>query len=219
VLIGPSGCGKSTLLRILIKLIDPDSGMVTINGKILTSDNVESVRREVGYMVQDGGLFPHLTGRQNVLLLAKYLGMATGDNNRRLKELADLVQVPLTLLDRYPSALSGGQRQRVSLMRALMLDPNVLLLDEPMGALDPVTRSDLQMALKEIFSHLKKTVILVTHDMDEAAYLSDEVIMMRSGSIVQHGTLEELIKSPASEFVTQFIRAQRSMLPPLSEDA
>jgi osmoprotectant transport system ATP-binding protein len=217
VLIGPSGCGKSTLLRVLVNLIEPDSGAVTIDGKRVSTKTVEAVRREIGYVIQDGGLFPHLTARKNVTLLADFLNMPSSDTDRRVDELAKLVQIPEQYLERYPSGLSGGQRQRVSLMRALMLDPKVLLLDEPLSALDPITRYELQQELKEIFAKLKKTVVLVTHDMGEAAYFADKIVLIRSGDVVQHGSFDDLLHRPANDYVTSFIQAQRSPLPSLSE--
>ena len=217
VLIGPSGCGKSTLLRLLVGLISPDSGEVIINDAPLTPRNVEERRHEMGYVIQDGGLFPHLTAAQNVALLARFLGRGESDVQNRMTELAELVQLPQASLSRYPANLSGGQRQRVGLMRALMLDPPLLLLDEPLGALDPITRSDLQQQLKEIFARLGKTVVLVTHDMGEAAYFGDTIVLMREGSIVQAGTLDDLLHRPTEPYVTDFIRAQRSPLPPMPE--
>ena len=165
VLIGPSGCGKSTLLRLMVGLITPDGGQVVIDDAPLTPQNVQRRRHEIGYVIQDGGLFPHLTAAQNVSLLAKFLDRPSVDIARRMDELANLVQLPKESLSRFPANLSGGQRQRVGLMRALMLDPPLLLLDEPLGALDPITRSALQAQLKDIFARLRKTVILVTHDM------------------------------------------------------
>ncbi len=217
VLIGPSGCGKSTLLRILIGLITPDTGRVVIGGTPLTPQNAETERHAIGYVIQDGGLFPHLTAAQNVALLAKFLGKPGGEIAPRMTKLAEMVQLPAESLSRYPSNLSGGQRQRVGLMRALMLDPPLLLLDEPLGALDPITRSELQTQLKDIFAHLSKTVVLVTHDMGEAAYFGDTIILMRSGEIVQAGTLDDLLHRPAERYVTDFIRAQRSPLPEVPE--
>jgi len=217
VLIGPSGCGKSTLLRLMVGLILPDTGQVILNNQPLTPQNVETRRHEIGYVIQDGGLFPHLTAAQNVCLLAKFLGRSQTDIVQRMGELASLVQLPPESLSRYPTNLSGGQRQRVGLMRALMLDPPLLLLDEPLGALDPITRSELQAQLKEIFARLNKTVVLVTHDMGEAAYFGDTIVLMRSGKIVQMGTLDDLLQRPSEPYVTDFIRAQRSPLPALSE--
>jgi osmoprotectant transport system ATP-binding protein len=217
VLIGPSGCGKSTLLRIFLGLITPDTGRVLYDGAELTPANVERLRHRVGYVIQDGGLFPHLTAERNVTLLARHLGRPIGDITTRVNQLAELVQLPDTLLSRYPLELSGGQRQRLGIMRALMLDPEVLLLDEPLGALDPITRSGLQAELKSIFARLGKTVALVTHDMGEAAYFGDEIVLMRAGRIVQRGTLSDLLERPAESYVTDFIRAQRSPLPNLPE--
>lgn len=216
-LIGPSGCGKSTLLRLLVGLILPGTGRVLINNRELTPANAEQRRHEIGYVIQDGGLFPHLTAERNVTLLARFLGRPQPDIQQRLTELADLVQLPRASLSRFPADLSGGQRQRLGLMRALMLDPPLLLLDEPLGALDPITRFDLQTQLKDIFARLQKTVVLVTHDMGEAAYFGDSIVLMRAGAIVQAGTLDDLLYRPAERYVSDFIRAQRSPLPPLPE--
>ncbi len=209
-LIGPSGCGKSTLLRLLIALLAPDSGKITFDGAEVTEANAQRLRRRVGYVIQEGGLFPHLTARANVLLMSRHLGRPAEDMKSRLEELCALSQFPRDALDRYPAELSGGQRQRVSLMRALMLSPELLLLDEPLGALDPLVRSGLQRDLKEIFTRLKQTAILVTHDMGEAAYLADEIVLMNEGRIVQRGTAADLRDHPANEFVAEFINAQRS---------
>ena len=216
VLIGPSGCGKSTLLRLMVGLIAPDSGRVVIGDTPLTPQNVEQRRHEIGYVIQDGGLFPHLTAARNVSLLARFLGKPSDEIEKRMDELAGLVQLPRESLSRYPSGLSGGQRQRIGLMRALMLDPPLLLFDEPLGALDPITRSELQEQLKDIFARLNKTVVLVTHDMGEAAYFGDLIVLMREGKIVQTGTLDDLLQRPSEKYVTDFIRAQRSPLPEVS---
>ena len=217
VLIGPSGCGKSTLLRLMVGLINPDSVQVILDDGLLTPQNAEARRHEIGYVIQEGGLFPHLTAEGNVTLLANFLKRSPSETARRVQELAELVQLPAESLSRFPADLSGGQRQRVGLMRALMLDPKLLLLDEPLGALDPITRSELQSELKSIFGRLKKTVILVTHDMGEAAYFGDTIVLMRAGRIVQQGTLDALLNHPAEPYVTDFIRAQRSPLPALAE--
>ena len=209
-LIGPSGCGKSTLLRLIIALLKPDTGKVTFDDLEVTETSAQQVRRRVGYVIQEGGLFPHLTARANVLLLSRHLGRPASQMEERLEELCALSRFPRNGLDRYPVELSGGQRQRVSLMRALMLSPEVLLLDEPLGALDPLVRSSLQKDLKEIFARLKQTAVLVTHDMGEAAYLANEIVLMNEGRIVQRGTVVDLRDHPASEFVSEFINAQRS---------
>ena len=209
-LIGPSGCGKSTLLRLIIALLKPDTGKVTFDDLEVTETSAQQVRRRVGYVIQEGGLFPHLTARANVLLLSRHLGRPASKMEERLEQLCALSRFPRNGLDRYPAELSGGQRQRVSLMRALMLSPEVLLLDEPLGALDPLVRSSLQKDLKEIFARLKQTAVLVTHDMGEAAYLADEIVLMNEGRIVQRGTVVDLRDHPASAFVSEFINAQRS---------
>ena len=209
-LIGPSGCGKSTLIRTVLGLVEPDAGSVTIGGTTLTRASAETLRRGVGYVIQDGGLFPHLTARENVTLMARYL--ARNDVDARLNELADLTRLPKDALDRYPVELSGGQRQRVGLMRALMLRPTVLLLDEPLGALDPLVRSALQEDLKRVFAEERLTVLFVTHDMGEAAYLADRIVLMREGGIVQQGALDDFRERPAEPFVTEFMNAQRPMV-------
>ncbi|MDB5352110.1 MAG: transporter ATP-binding protein [Planctomycetota bacterium] len=217
VLIGPSGCGKSTLLRLMIGLIRPDSGVVRFEGMDLTPENATQLRRKMGYVIQDGGLFPHLTAHDNVTIMARQLGWDAGRIASRLVELGDLTRFPVDGLGRYPTQLSGGQRQRVSLMRALMLEPDVVLLDEPLGALDPMIRSDLQAELRDIFRSLKKTVVMVTHDLGEAGFLGDSIVLLREGRIVQQGTISDLIHHPAEPFVTQFINAQRSLLTALGD--
>jgi len=217
VLIGPSGSGKSTLLRLMLGLLAPDTGSVHFQGMVLTPQNVLALRRRMGYVVQDGGLFPHLTARQNITLMAGYLGWDAPRIGRRLNELAALTQFPADGLERFPIQLSGGQQQRVGLMRALMLDPDVLLLDEPLGALDPLIRSDLQEVLRRIFRTLGKTVVLVTHDLGEAGYFGDRIVLLRAGAIVQEGTLRELVEQPADPFVSQFVTAQRSALLDIEE--
>ena len=175
-------------------------------------DNVLELRHRMGYVIQDGGLFPHLDARGNAALLARHLGWSEDRVENRLRELLELTHLPADVLDRYPTQLSGGQRQRVSLMRALMLDADVLLLDEPLAALDPMIRADLQQELREIFRTLGKTVVLVTHDIHEAAFLGDTVILLSEGRIVQRGAMRELVERPADPFVTRFINAQRGTL-------
>jgi osmoprotectant transport system ATP-binding protein len=211
VLIGPSGCGKSTLLRLIIRLLDPDTGTIHFDGAPMRSANISELRRRIGYVIQDGGLFPHLTARKNILLMASHLRHPAAEMQNRLAELSALTRFPESALDRFPIELSGGQRQRISLMRALALSPELLLLDEPLGALDPLVRAALQKDLKEIFSRLKQTAILVTHDLAEAAYLGDEIVLMNEGRVVQRGSLEDLRTKPAGAFVTEFINAQRGL--------
>lgn len=218
VLIGPSGCGKSTLLRLMIGLIRPDAGRVLFDGTELRPENVRDMRQRMGYMIQDGGLFPHLTTRENVELMARYLGWDESRRKERLQEMAELTQLWPEVLDRYPIELSGGQQQRVSLMRALMLDPDVLLLDEPLGALDPVIRYEMQQELREIFRRLEKTVVMVTHDMGEAGFFGDAIVLLRDGAILQKGALEDLVQRPADPFIRTFIQAQRSPLESLQQE-
>jgi len=194
-LLGQSGCGKSTLLKILAGLVVPDQGTVVRRG-------------EFGYVLQEGGLFPHLTALENVTLLARYQKKLNYQS--ALDHLTALVQLNPADLQRYPKDLSGGQRQRVALMRALLLDPPILLLDEPMGALDPITRSQLQRDLKVIFQTLAKTVVLVTHDLGEAAYLAQEIVLLRDGVVIQRGSFAALRDAPAHPYVSEFIQAQRS---------
>jgi osmoprotectant transport system ATP-binding protein len=208
VLLGPSGCGKSTLLRLLNGLIVPDAGAVRVLGEAVTPASVEALRRRVGYVIQEGGLFPHLTARDNVALLSRWLKRPPPLVDARVAELAALARLPTALLDRHPAELSGGQRQRVALMRALMLDPEMLLLDEPLGALDPMVRAELQRDLREVFRALGKTVVLVTHDLREARHFGDLVVLLRDGRVVQRGTLASLEREPADAFVTEFLGAQ-----------
>ena len=211
VLIGPSGCGKSTLLRLIIRLIEPDTGAIEFDGASVTPEKIDMLRRRIGYVIQEGGLFPHLTARANVLLMARHLRKPDEKMRTRLSELCALTRFPENLLARYPVELSGGQRQRVSLMRALMLSPELLLLDEPLGALDPLVRASLQKDLKEIFARLRQTALLVTHDLAEAAYLADEIVLMNEGRIVQRGSITDFRENPASNFVSEFINAQRGL--------
>jgi osmoprotectant transport system ATP-binding protein len=211
VLIGPSGCGKSTLLRLMNGLVAPDTGSVTFNGKAVTRASASSLRRRMGYVIQQGGLFPHMTARQNVSIMAHHTGWAAADIEARLQALTDLTRFPQDAMARYPAELSGGQRQRVSLMRALMLDPDALLLDEPLGALDPMVRFDLQTELAEIFETLGKTVVLVTHDLFEAAHFADDIVLLRDGAVEQRASMDVLLAAPASSFVKKFVGAQRGL--------
>ena len=210
-LIGSSGSGKSTLLRLLLGLEWPDRGHVSIDGRRLEPAHVMPLRRRVGYVIQEGGLFPHLTALGNLALLPQHLGWSAERIARRAQELAALTHLPSSVLDRYPAELSGGQRQRVALMRGLMADPDALLLDEPLGALDPVVRHELQDALKRIFDALGKTVILVTHDLAEAAWFAERLVLLRHGAVVQDGRYEDLRDHPADALVGRFVEAQRRL--------
>ena len=197
VLLGSSGSGKSTLLRLILGLLHPDGGDV----------RVEPVA-PMGYVVQEGALYPHLTAARNVELPARAAGWTAARQAARLDALAALVDLEPELMGRYPHQLSGGQRQRVSLMRALVLDPPVLLLDEPLGALDPITRANLQVQLVRVFGELRKTVVLVTHDVREAFVFGSMITLLSHGRVVQQGTLTDLAQRPADPFVSEFLRAQ-----------
>ena len=193
-------------------LLEPTFGSMRFDGTPVNAQTAQSLRRRMGYVIQDGGLFPHLTAAENVLLMAKHLNRPLPAAQKRLNDLCALTRFPAEGLKRYPVELSGGQRQRVSLMRALMLEPEVLLLDEPLGALDPLVRAGLQTDLKQIFATLQQTVVLVTHDMGEAGYLGDSIVLLSEGAIVQKGTLDDLRERPAAPFVTEFLNAQRSLV-------
>ena len=208
VLLGPTGSGKSTLLRLMTGLSRPSAGEVLLWGQVVAPPTIGSLRRRMGYVIQEGGLFPHMTAAENVTLAARYFGWDDRRIQRRLEELIDLTHFPRDGMDRFPAQLSGGQRQRVSLMRALMLGPELLLLDEPLGALDPMIRADLRADLREIFRVLGQTVVLVTHDLVEAEFFADRVVLLREGTIVQQGPLRDLVERPAETFVTRFIHAQ-----------
>ncbi len=210
-LIGPSGAGKSTLLRLLIGLEWPDAGEVRFEGVPLRRDALLAHRRRIGYVIQEGGLFPHLDAIGNVGLLPRTLGWSAARITARASELAALCRLPDDALRRYPAELSGGQRQRVGLIRALMLDPDVLLLDEPLGALDPIVRFELQAEMRALFERLGKTVVLVTHDVAEAAWFADTIVLLRDGRIVQQGAPRTLLDAPAEPFVRAFMTAQRSV--------
>ena len=204
-LLGPSGCGKSTVLRLLLALVTPEAGEISVDGRPLAAHDIEALRRRIGYVIQDGGLFPHLTAAQNVTLMARYLRWDPARAAKRLDELAALTRFPADALVRYPNELSGGQAQRVAIMRALLLDPEVLLLDEPLSALDPLVRTELRDDLRGIFRSFGKTVIIVTHDVGEAAHLADVVVLMRAGRVVQQGPFATLAAAPADPFVTAFL--------------
>lgn len=209
VLIGPSGSGKSTLLRLIVGLIAPSTGQIFFDDEEVNEKSISALRKKLGYVIQDGGLFPHLNIRDNVSLMAKFLKKPSDATQKRINFLCDLVQLPQDILSKYPLQVSGGERQRASLMRALMLDPELILLDEPLAALDPMMRFELEQQLKQIFSYLQKTVILVTHDMREASYLGNEIVLMRQGKIIQKGSFHDLNQFPKDPFVASFIQAQK----------
>ena len=205
---GSSGSGKTTLLRLICGLTEASSGEVQIENQKVTVHNQRQWAAQIGYVIQEGGLFPHLTARQNISLAALPHNWSHERLTKRINELCDLVQLEQPNLDQFPKKLSGGQRQRVALMRSLLLDPAILLLDEPLGALDPLVRSDLQKQLKVIFNRLKKTVIIVTHDIGEGAFFGHTLSLFHEGQLVQHGDFQSFLDKPTNDFVTRFITAQ-----------
>ena len=213
-LLGLSGSGKTTALKLITGLHRADSGRIFVNNAELTSDTLESIRSSIGYVIQDGGLFPHLTGLQNLELVASAAGWEKGKTRARIEELAQVTHLSFEVLEKYPRQLSGGQRQRIGLMRALLKDPPLLLLDEPLGALDPITRTELQVELREISTRLQKTVVLVTHDLFEAGYLADRILLLCEGQILQEGTLQDLVRAPATPFVKTFVESQKRIEAP-----
>lgn len=208
VLLGPSGCGKTTILRMVAGLVSPTTGEIRVDGVPLDRGTLKQVRRKLGYVIQEGGLFPHLTAIENVTLMARHEGWSRAHIDERLAELLDMTEISRELLSRYPNELSGGQRQRLSLMRALFLRPSLLLLDEPLGALDPLIRAGLQRDLKGAFARTGATVLLVTHDLVEAGWFADRVCVLQGGRIVQQGPFAEIIEQPGNDFVREFVNAQ-----------
>jgi putrescine transport system ATP-binding protein len=204
-LIGPSGCGKSTILRLINGLLQPTAGIIEFEGRPVQPANILELRRRMGYVIQDGGLFPHLTARENIVLMARHLGRSDGEIQGRVEELCKLSRFPVQALERYPVELSGGQRQRVSLMRALMLKPDVLLLDEPLGALDKKLREETQIELVNIIEQVGVTCVMVTHDQEEAMTMASRIAVMSEGRILQVGAPAEIYETPANRFVADFI--------------
>lgn len=211
-LIGPSGCGKTTTMRMINRLIEPSSGRIFVNGKdVMTGDPV-LLRRHIGYVIQQVGLFPHMTIAQNVAAVPVLLGWPAQRIRSRTADLLNLVGLdPATMLDRYPHQLSGGQRQRVGVARALAADPPVLLMDEPFGAIDPIARTRLQDEFAQILKRVKKTVVLVTHDLDEAIRLGHRMAIMKDGQIVQFDTPDVILSRPADAFVERFVGVDRAL--------
>ncbi|MBL3643908.1 betaine/proline/choline family ABC transporter ATP-binding protein [Bacillus sp. RHFB] len=207
--IGPSGCGKTTTMKMINRLIEPSEGNIFINGEnIMDKDPVE-LRRQIGYVIQQIGLFPHMTILENITLVPKLLKWNEQKKKERALELLQLVDMGPEYLERYPYELSGGQQQRIGVLRALASNPPLILMDEPFGALDPITRDALQEEFKNLQRTLDKTIVFVTHDMDEAIKLADRIVILKAGEIVQVGTPDEILRNPANEFVEEFIGKDR----------
>jgi len=210
VLVGSSGSGKTTLLRMINRMVEPSAGSVEIDGESVLDRDPVALRRGIGYVMQNSGLMPHFTVLDNVATVMRLNGASRADAHARAREMLDTVGLARNLADRYPSQLSGGQQQRVGVARGLAADPNILLMDEPFGAVDPIVRAELQQELLRLQSELGKTVVFVTHDIDEAFLLGDRIVILGAGAqIVQEGTPEEIIANPADDFVAAFIGADR----------
>jgi len=210
VLLGPSGCGKTTLLKTLNRLVEPDGGTIEINGRDVRQQAPEQLRRGLGYVIQQVGLLPHLTVAQNVALVPGLLGQPAAATQARTTALLDRLHLPAARFGGLlPAQLSGGQQQRVGLARALAADPPIVLLDEPFGALDPITRAAVRRDFRELDELRRKTVVLVTHDVTEAFELADRILLLNQGHIEQLGAPRELLRQPASEFVRQFFQAEQ----------
>ena len=209
VLIGPSGCGKTTTLKMINKLIKPSSGKITIEGKDISKIDPVKLRRKIGYVIQQTGLFPHMTVKENIELIPRLEKMDSNEIDKRTEELIELVGLDSTYLNRYPNELSGGQQQRVGVARAFALDPDIILMDEPFSALDPITRTILQDELINLQAKVNKTIVFVTHDIKEAIKLADKVCLMNKGLIVQYDSPENILKNPKDDFVTDFVGDNR----------
>lgn len=210
VFVGPSGCGKTTTVKMINRLIKPTSGQVLINGEDISNKNVINLRRKIGYVIQQTGLFPHMTIKENIGIVAKMQKMKSKEIEEKTKELMEMVGLDYEKFgDRYPTELSGGQQQRVGIARALITNPDIILMDEPFSALDPITRSQLQDELINIQTQFKKTIIFVTHDMDEAIKIADKICIMGKGRVIQYDDPETILKSPANEFVSDFVGKNR----------
>ena len=209
VFIGPSGCGKTTTMKMVNRLHDITEGNIFIEGENIYDKDVVELRRSIGYVIQQIGLFPHMTIAENISLVPKLLGWPSEKRFERAEELLELVDMGPEYLNRYPNELSGGQQQRIGVLRALAADPPLILMDEPFGALDPITKDSLQDEFKQLQQNLGKTIVFVTHDMDEAIKLADRIVIMKAGEIVQVGTPDEILRHPANEFVQEFIGKHR----------
>ena len=209
VLIGPSGCGKTTTLQLINRLLLPTSGKIYIGGKDVSNVDAVQLRRSVGYVIQEIGLFPHMTIKQNIEIVPKLLKWSEKQREERSAELLKLVGMDESYLSRYPAKLSGGQQQRIGLLRALAAEPPIILMDEPFGALDPITRESLQDEILSLQKKLHKTIVFVTHDMDEAIKIADVIVLMKDGVVLQVASPKELLSAPANEYVEQFIGKHR----------
>ncbi|MEC1405182.1 choline ABC transporter ATP-binding protein OpuBA [Bacillus halotolerans] len=207
--IGPSGCGKTTTMKMINRLIEPSAGQIFIDGENMMEQDPVELRRKIGYVIQQIGLFPHMTIQQNISLVPKLLKWPEQQRKERARELLKLVDMGPEYLDRYPHELSGGQQQRIGVLRALAAEPPLILMDEPFGALDPITRDSLQEEFKKLQKTLHKTIVFVTHDMDEAIKLADRIVILKGGEIVQIGTPDGILRNPANEFVEEFIGKER----------
>ncbi|MCY9376260.1 choline ABC transporter ATP-binding protein OpuBA [Bacillus sp. T17B1] len=207
--IGPSGCGKTTTMKMINRLIEPSAGKIYIDGENIMEQDPVELRRKIGYVIQQIGLFPHMTIQQNISLVPKLLKWPEQQRKERARELLKLVDMGPEYLDRYPHELSGGQQQRIGVLRALAAEPPLILMDEPFGALDPITRDSLQEEFKKLQKTLHKTIVFVTHDMDEAIKLADRIVILKAGEIVQVGTPDDILRNPADEFVEEFIGKER----------
>ncbi|MGF7088028.1 osmoprotectant transport system ATP-binding protein [Kroppenstedtia sanguinis] len=209
VFIGPSGCGKTTTMKMINRLIEPTEGSIYIKEENILQKNQVELRRSIGYVIQQIGLFPHMTILENISLVPRLLKWPEDRRSERAEELLKLVNMSREYLYRYPHELSGGQQQRIGVLRSLAADPPLILMDEPFGALDPITRDSLQEEFKNLQQSLGKTIIFVTHDMDEALKLADRIVIMREGKLVQVGTPDEILRNPVNEFVEEFIGKER----------
>ena len=208
-LIGTSGSGKTTTMRMINRMIDPTKGTIRINGEDIQKKNPVELRRQIGYVIQNIGLMPHMTIRDNITLVQRLLKVDKEEQNKTAEKMIDLVELPRDMLDRYPHELSGGQQQRIGVVRALAADQDVILMDEPFGALDPITRDSLQDLVKYLQERLGKTIVFVTHDMDEALKLSNRIAIMDNGKVIQFDTPENILQNPANEFVEELLGEDR----------
>lgn len=209
VIIGPSGCGKTTLLKMINRLIEPSSGSIFINGKDITQQDVIELRRNIGYVIQQTGLFVHMTVKENLEIIPRLCKVNEDDINARTKKLMEMVGLPKSFLSRFPNHLSGGQQQRIGVARAFAMDPEIILMDEPFSALDPLTRIQLQDELVRLQAKMHKTIVFVTHDMDEAVKIADRICIINAGKILQYDTPENILKNPVDDFVNEFVGSKR----------